>query len=113
MYHEKGKYNDKSKESKEDSGTWYKWNPTELPVWALPEDIKHKTKKLPNPTLELQISKLKVAAIAFYGKDDAEGELHLAVQKKYGVKKVEDLTPEQAEEATTGLKKAFSKKEFV
>ena len=91
-------------------GQKYKWTPPELPDGALPKKQSKDKKPLAN---EVQINKLKVAAIAFYGEDDAEGELHLAVQKKYGVKKVEDLTPEQAEEATTGLKGALSKKEFV
>ena len=55
------------------------------------------------PKRELLMNKLKVTATAFWTEEKWDGELHIAVQKKFGVKKVEELSDDQVQTVITGL----------
>lgn len=59
IFTDKGKYKDKIK----DSGKYYRWNPPELPAWALPKDYQPTSDKCTALIAELGITKEEKAKL--------------------------------------------------
>jgi len=74
---------------------------------------KAKPKPKPDPMSDAQLKKIWAEANMYWGKDEADGELHLAVQKKYGVTSVKNLSKSQASEIIEGLSASNKKKPDV
>lgn len=75
-----------------------------------PKAKKPEAESKTDPQWEIAHNRLIIAARGLYGEEEIqgvqkwEGELHLRVQKKWGVKKVDEMTVEQMNEATDALR---------